>query len=193
MLDNLKKLSALKVSLLAPSHGIVWRRHISEIVSRYQDWGAFKPRPKVLIVYDSMWGSTEAMAEAVAAGASLAGVEVKLTSLRRTDLTWFATEALDAAAIAVGSATLNQGMLPAVAAALTYLEGLKPRHKAAFAFGSSGWAKGGADGVEARLKAMGLDVLRPALFASYAPTRAVLDECRAAGEALGQRALPQAQ
>ena len=128
------------------------------------------------------------MAEAILEGASVAGVEAQLIHVRRSNLTRIATEVLDAAAIAFGSATLNQGMMPAAGAVLTYLKGLRPVGKAGFAFGSYGWGKGGAEAVQEYLNAMKWEILHEPIRAQYRPTDEILDECRTAGRMLAERA-----
>jgi flavorubredoxin len=136
-----------------------------------------------------MWESTATMAEAIREGASIDGVQVKLISIRRSNLTRIATDVLDAAAIAFGSATLNHGMMPMAAATLSYLEGLRPRGKSAFAFGSFGWGRGGAEGVEKQLLAIGWEIVRAPILSKYRPTPETLDQCREAGRLLGEKAL----
>lgn len=189
---TLKEAAGLDIAMIAPSHGVVWRRHIPHILSAYRDWSKCRAAAKVLVLYDSMWESTGEMARAIAEGAALEGVAVRLLHLRRSDLTQVATEALDAAAIAFGSATLNQAMMPMASAALTYLGGLRPTGKVGFAFGSYGWGKGGPEAVDACLRDIGIDILREPLKARYKPSEAVLDECRAAGGMLAGIALKQA-
>jgi flavorubredoxin len=184
----LAKLASRPVRMIATSHGVIWRTHIEKILAAYRDWTACRAGPKVLIIYDSMWESTARMAEAIGAGAQRPGVEVQLLPLRRTTLTRIATEALDAAAIALGSPTLNRGMMPEAAAALHYLEGLRPQGKLAVAFGSCGWAPSGPEALDAGLRAMGCEMLGPAIISKYHPTPEVLDQCRAAGQAMGERA-----
>ena len=71
----LGQVAGWNIETIAPSHGLIWRRHVPDILAAYRDWAAGRTRPKALVLYDSMWGSTETMAEAVLAGASLPGVE----------------------------------------------------------------------------------------------------------------------
>jgi flavorubredoxin len=144
--------------------------------------------PKVVVLYDTMWRSTEAMARAIASGAMESAVDVRVHHVRQTSSTVIATEVLDAACLAVGSATLNQTLMPEVAATLTYLKGLRPVGKAALAFGSHGWSGGGARDVNACLAEMKLDVIRTPIETMYLPDAAVLDSCREAGRVLGSRA-----
>jgi flavorubredoxin len=184
----LAKVAELNVEMIAPGHGVVWRSHVPDILKAYRNWVDCRPKPKVLIIYDTMWESTGRMAKAIHEGASLPGVEAHLVHIRRTNLTRLATEVLDAAAIALGSSTLNQGMMPMASAAVSYLKGLRPAGKVGLAFGSYGWSRGGAEALEEYLKAMKWEVLREPISAQYRPTEQVLTECRAAGRMLAEKA-----
>jgi len=188
--NTLAKAATLPVSIVAPSHGVIWRRHFPEVFKAYQEWVSFKPARKVVIAFDTMWGSTDRMARAIAEGAAVSGVDVIMLSIRRSHITDLAAEVLDAAALAVGSPTLNMTMMPEIASALTYLKGLKPMNKAGLAFGSYGWGlKGGAQVVEEYLKAMDVEILRPALQVQFAPDAPALAACREAGLLLAERAM----
>jgi flavorubredoxin len=184
----LKKAAELQIEMIAPAHGVIWRSRAAEILKAYENWSLCRPKPKVLVIYDTMWESTAAMAGAIAQGASLPAVETKLIHVRRTNLTQIATEVIDAATIAFGSSTLNRDMMPLAAAVLSYLKGLRPTGKAAFAFGSYGWDPGGPKAVDEALRAMRWEILREPIRAQYRPTREVLDECAAAGKMLGEKA-----
>ncbi len=188
----LEKAAELPIDIIACSHGIIWRRYVQDIISAYQNWCVCRAKPKVLVIYDSMWQSTAAMAQAILDGASLPGVNVELIHIRSSNLTRIATEVIDTATIAFGSSTLNTQMMPSMASVLTYLKGLRPTGKAAFAFGSYGWGRGGPEAIDAWLHEMKVDVLREPLRAQYRPTAEVLDECRAAGKVLGEKALEMA-
>jgi flavorubredoxin len=185
---TLDRTAKLNITTIAPSHGVVWRAHIAEIIQAYRRWSAGELKAKVLVVYDSMWESTAAMAEAIADGATLPGVETRLINIRRDTLTQLAAESLDAAAVALGSPTLNREMMPQMAAALCYLQGLRPPAKAAFAFGSYGWGVGGPEAVNKWLESMHWEVVRPPLRCQYRPTAEILQECRAGGKMLGGKA-----
>jgi flavorubredoxin len=185
----LERTAELEIEMIAPSHGVIWRAHPAKILAAYQNWMEYRPKPKVLVIFDTMWESTAAMADAILEGATAEGVHTKLISIRRSNLTRIATEVLDAATIAFGSATLNHGMMPMAAATLSYLEGLRPRGKSAFAFGSYGWGRGGPEGVDKQLKTIGWEILREPILSKYRPTPEILDQCRAAGRMLAEKAL----
>jgi flavorubredoxin len=178
------------VEIIAPSHGIIWRKNIADIITAYQNWVQLKPEPKVLIVYDTMWKSTEVMANAIMEGAATVhGVDVKLFNVRANNMTVMATEILDAAAVVFGSPTLNMTLMPQMAAILTYLSGLKPAGKDSFAFGSYGWSSGGTKAVEEYLIKMKMNIVREPINSQFVPTDESIAECRVAGKELAEAAL----
>ena len=185
----LARLGALKLDIVAPSHGVIWRKNFAAIVAEYQKWAATKSGKKIVVIYSTMWNSTRQMAEAICEGAqsaaladaAAAGVAIKLIDVNATHDTQTVTEMMDAAVFAVGSATLNQGIMPAMARLLVYAKGLRPLGKKGFAFGSFGWAEKGATQAEQYLKEMGVELMRPVLTSKFRPTEALLAECRAAG------------
>lgn len=188
VLKTLDALATLPIAMIAPSHGLIWRRDLPTIVTAYRDWASHRPQPKVLVIYDSMWESTAAMAQAILDGAMQPGVNASLVSIRRSNLTQIAAEVLDSAAVAFGSATLNRGMMPMAAAVLSYLEGLRPLNKAALAFGSYGWGPGGPEAIQQALQRLDWQILREPLRAHYRPTPEILADCRQAGLSLADRA-----
>ncbi len=185
----LDKASKMDIEIIAPSHGIIWRENIDVIMSAYQDWVTQKQARKVLVIYDTMWKSTEKMAKAILAGAMEQNIEARLIDVSNDHMTVIAAEILDAAVVAVGSPTLNKTLMPAMAAALTYLKGLGPARKKGFAFGSYGWSKGGARDVEGYLTDMKVEILREAIECQFVPTEEVLEECYEAGRMLAEKAM----
>jgi anaerobic nitric oxide reductase flavorubredoxin len=132
----------IPIGMIAPSHGIIWRSNPSKIINAYLEWSEGKSKNKVVIVFDTMWGSTDKMARAIAEGVTSQGVDVKLLKLRASDQTEAMTEILDAKAVLVGSPTLNNQMFPTLGQFLTYATGLRPKDKLWSFFGSFGWGGG---------------------------------------------------
>jgi len=188
----LQQAAGLDIAMIAPSHGVIWRTHIGEIIARYQAWVRHTVAPKVLVIYDSMWKSTEQMANAIMEGALELDADVRLFNVTGTHITVLATEVLDAAAVAVGSPTLNTTLMPSVSAVMTYWQGLKPAGRAGLAFGSYGWSKGGAEAVNGYLQAMKMDLIREPIEAQFVPSESELETCREAGRDLARAALARA-
>jgi len=159
----------LTIDMIAPSHGIIWRKHPAAIMGAYDDWSQFKARKKAVIIYDTMWHSTEAMARELLQTLGDAGVEVKLLKLRENHRSDIMTEVLDARGFFVGSPTLHRNLFPTVADLLCYMQGLRPQKKTAAAFGSYGWSGEAVKLVTDALKSMPLEVLEPGVQALYMP------------------------
>jgi anaerobic nitric oxide reductase flavorubredoxin len=171
------KLGGIKIDIIAPSHGIIWRSHIKDIVESYVKWGKGETSAKALIIYDTMWGSTQKMALAISRGMIGEGIDVKLFNLTASDKSDVMKEVLDAKVLIVGSPTLNNGMFPSVADFLCYLKGLKPKNKIGAAFGSHGWGGGGVKAVQQELEQTGVELIDSKLAFKFVPDDGELQKC----------------
>ena len=187
--NALERLGGLEISMIAPSHGIIWRSHIAEILEAYTGWRVSKPVKKVIVAFSSMWDATRMMAKAIAEGAEEFDVDVHLLDMAANNNTVFVTDVMDAAAIAIGSPTLNLGIMPRMASALTYLRGLKPKGKYGVAFGSYGWVPKGSDEIVEYMKAMNMEIIGEPIACQFSPKEDVLERCRQAGRQLAEIAL----
>jgi len=165
----------LNPKIIAPSHGIIWRSHIDEIFAAYEKW-CTAPTSGALVVYDSMWHSTEIIAHTIAEALGEKGVSVKYYDLKTTHISDIIPFVLDSELIAVGSPTLNNNMLPTVAGFLCYLKGLSPKGRRAFSFGSYGWSGQSPKLVEDELKACGFDICMDPVKLQYIPTEEQLEK-----------------
>lgn len=181
------KLGGLDIGMIAPSHGIIWRSHLETIISAYGAWGKGQAQSKAIVVYDTMWGSTEKMALALAEGIAGEDVAVKLYNLTKSDKSDIIKEVLDAKAILVGSPTLNNGLFPTVAGFLCYLKGLKPKGKLGMAFGSHGWAGGAVKAIEQELGQAGVEVIDSGLTVKFVPDKGEIQKCIDFGKTIAKR------
>ena len=183
----LDAVGGLDLDVIAPSHGILWRSHIDRIAAAYHSWANAEAELKALVIYDTMWGSTEKMAKAIGEGIADEGVEARLFNLTLSDHSEIIRHVLDAKAILVGSPTLNNGMFPTVAAFLTYLRGLKPRKKIGAVFGSHGWAGGATKAIARELEAARIELVEPELKVPFVPDGDDLRQCTALGKTIAQK------
>ncbi|WP_202319772.1 FprA family A-type flavoprotein [Archaeoglobus neptunius] len=174
----------LEIDMIAPSHGVVWRNP-AKIIEAYSRWSNFESENKVVIVYDSMWHSTEAIARAIADGVESEGAEVRVFHVRKDHWTSIVTEILDARAVAVGSPTIHNGLFPTVAGFLTYLKGLKPQNKKGLAFGSYGWNGNGVKEVHRILEELKFEMLEP-FMVKFRPTKEELEKAFEMGAELAK-------
>ena len=187
-LDKLTGLG-LPLSMIAPDHGPIWRRpeDIQGVLGDYARWAAQAPTNKAVLVYDTMWGSTPKMAEAIGEGLAAGGAVVKPMSMNARHRSDVATEILDAGALIVGSPTMNNNIYPTVADVMAYLKGLRPRNLVAAAFGSYGWSGEAPKILNAMLEDMGLSIVAEPLRTVYVPDEEALLACRQFGQAIAER------
>jgi flavorubredoxin len=171
----------LPVEVIAPSHGVLWRKDPLQIVRKYQEWAAQKPAPSAVVLYDTMWEATRRMAEAVGAGLGAAGVPHKLFHMAVADRNDVVTEIFKAKAVVIGSPTFNNGLLPTLTPILEDLKGLKFRNKIGAAFGSYGWSGESVKQIEAHLAQCKIPLAAEGVLAKWQPTPADLQNCENLG------------
>jgi len=147
----LPAISQLPIRMIAPSHGIVWRSNIQDIMAKYSQWSSGYNTEKVVIMYDSMWGSTEEMARRILEGIAETGVDGKLYRMAMNERSEIAEAILEARGILIGSSTINNGPLATIGGLLTYIKGLRPAGKLGAAFGAYGWGGGSQKVIEEAL------------------------------------------
>jgi len=167
----------IPIKIIAPSHGVIWRRDPAKIINAYVSWAKNETKNKIVIAYESMWGSTEKMARKILEGITEAGIEVKLFDVATADRTEIIKEMLEAKGFMFGSSTHDNGMLPNIAGFLEFVKGLKPKNRLVCVFGSYGWAGGAAQEIEEVVKEAGAQISQPSLTVKYAPDSEDLKRC----------------
>ena len=136
----LQAAAPLELEMIAPSHGLIWTEHIPQILAAYTDWANNVADPgRALVIWDTMWNSTQMMAQAIAQGFENRGIKARMLNLQTNHISDIMTDVMDAKYICVGSPTINSSILPTVAAFIYYLKGLSPKERIGLAFGSYGW------------------------------------------------------
>jgi len=131
----------LEIEMICPSHGLIWTEHIPLILDAYRKWAYNESEAdRALIIYDTMWKSTEMMAYAIQNGFENLGIHTKMLNLQHNHISDIMTDVISARFICIGSPTLNSSILPNVAAFIYYLKGLAPKKRIGLAFGSYGWS-----------------------------------------------------
>ncbi|MDY0377559.1 MAG: flavodoxin domain-containing protein [Desulfobacterales bacterium] len=167
----------LEIKMICPDHGVIWRKQPEKIIEAYGRWSRQIPEKKALVVYDTMWHSTEKMAEAIVAGFIEAGVWARPIHIRSSHRSEIMAELMDARAIVIGSPTLNNGLFPTVSDFLTYMKGLRPKNKIGAAFGSYGWSGEAVKLVNRELEDAKIQLVDSGLKIAYVPGPEQLEQC----------------
>lgn len=157
-----KDLEGKDISMIAPSHGVIIKDTLNGLLAKYKDWSENKTnKNEAVIVFDTMWGATKAMAEEVAKDFKSKGIRPKIFYLKDHHISEIMTELIESKYICVGSSTLNKQMLPNVAAFLTYMKGLAPKNRIGLAFGSYGWSGESIKKVHEMLQSCKFEMMDP--------------------------------
>ncbi len=175
----LAALAGLDIRMIATGHGIIWRSHIPEILDAYKNWSTGHLEDKAVVVFDSMWHSTEIMAQTITEAFAQHGIPAVYYDLKVNHMSDIVVDILSSKYLAVGSPTINNQMMPSVAGFLCYLKGLAPKGRQSFAFGSFGWGGQSIAQIEEELKAAGCDICLDKIRISNVPSPEQLQEISA--------------
>jgi anaerobic nitric oxide reductase flavorubredoxin len=179
----------IPIEMIAPSHGLIWRKDPNRIIQAYVEWSQGKTTKKVLVVYDTMWGSTEKVAKAILTGLIDEGVDAKLLHLRSNHRSDIIEEMLEARGILLGSPTLNNGMFPTMGDFLTYMRGLRPKGKIFGLFGSHGWGGGGIKEMRRHLEMEKFEIWEKELPVQFIPNSEEMSSAIQFGREFAQKVL----
>lgn len=169
----------LDIEMIAPSHGCIWsgKEEVATILGLYAKWASGQNEGKAVVVYDSMWGATATLAEAVMSVFQDAGIPVVKHCLAVKNVSEIMVDFLDAKYICIGNPTLNNQLFPRVAGFVTYMKGLAPKNKKGFAFGSYGWKAGVVGQIQQVYTDLGWETI-PVFEEKYTPKSDVVEKIK---------------
>ncbi len=185
-IEDVQRLN-IPIKIIAPSHGIIWRKDPAKIINAYISWAGNETKNKVVVVYETMWGATERMARKIVEGIVSRGISVKMFDINNSDRTEIAKEMLDSKGFLIGSSTHDNDMLPNIAGFLELLKGFRPKNRIACAFGSFGWAGGAVKEIEEVLKGAGITLAQSGIEIKYVPDEKELLSCHAFGREFAEK------
>jgi anaerobic nitric oxide reductase flavorubredoxin len=145
VVNAIEKLAGLRIDVIAPSHGLIWRKQPSRIVELYKRWSDYATdptEPAITLIYGSMYGNTETMMNAVVQGISTAGTEIEIFDAGRTHPSYILPSIWTKSGVVIGAPTYEASLFPPVARVLELAALKRMMNKKALFFGSYGWSGG---------------------------------------------------
>ncbi len=145
VLKAIDKLAGIPVDVVAPSHGLLWRKHPERIIELYQKWANYAiegPELGVTLLYGTMYGNTEKMVEAVAAGVARAGMPVDIFDVRHIHASYILSSVYTCSGVLIGAPTYEGELFPPMAHVLDMLNRKRIQNRKLAYFGSFGWSGG---------------------------------------------------
>ncbi|HNT76185.1 MAG TPA: FprA family A-type flavoprotein [Anaerolineae bacterium] len=145
VIKAIEKLAGVPIDVIAPSHGLVWRKNPARIIELYQKWANYAlegPDVGVTLLYGTMYGNTEQMVEAVAAGVTRAGVPLDIFDVRHIHTSYILPSVYTRSGVLVGAPTYEGELFPSMAHALDMIARKRIANRKLAYFGSYGWSGG---------------------------------------------------
>ena len=140
----LAKLDGVPVKFVCPSHGPVWRKDPLKVISLYDKWSKYESEPGVVIVFASMYGNTEKMADYIARLIAEKGEKnIIIHDVSKTHVSYILRDIWKYSSLILGSCAYNAGMHPMLAQLCHESEVATPKNKRYSLFGSYSWSGGG--------------------------------------------------
>ncbi|MDP4164197.1 MAG: FprA family A-type flavoprotein [Bacillota bacterium] len=145
----IKKLSNLEIRMIAATHGPVWRTNLSWILDRYNKWSTYSSEKGVVIVYGSMYGNTEKMAEVIARQLSEKGIRnIRIYDSSKTHPSYIINDIFRFKGLIVGSCAYNNEMFPNMESLLSKIEHMGIKDHYLGIFGNFLWSGGGVSNLK---------------------------------------------
>lgn len=184
----LNKLAALDVKMICPVHGPVWRTNPGRIFNLYQTLANQETEEGVVIVYGSMYGNTEKMAETVARTLAERGIRnVKIYDVSKTHLSYLLADIWRYEGLILGSCTYNNALFPLMQTLVTTLENQKMKNHTIGVFGSYSWGGGALKKLKEFAENSGYDKVEATIESKGSPTEVEFKGCVAIGNEMADK------
>lgn len=186
----LKKLDGLPLKMIAATHGPIWRSDLDYVLSRYKKWSSYTTDPGVVIVYGSMYGNTEKMADVIARQLAVRGVkDIKVYDASKTHPSYIISDLFKYKGFIVGSCAYNNEMFPTVENLVTKIQHMGVKDHLLGVFGSYTWNGGGVKNLNKFAEAIKWDVVNEAVEEQGALKQDKFEQCVALANAMADRLL----
>jgi len=190
-LSAIEKLKPLPISVVAPSHGLIWRRNPKQIIEYYQRWAEYSrtpAEPSITLLHGSMYGNTDRLMPALQEGLAATGIKVKSFDVVTTHFSYLLPSLWTQQGVLIGAPTYEGRIFPVMAQILDFAAAkhLPPRQVAYF--GSYGWGGGALRQLTEKLATLKWDLVDSLEFIGR-PTPDVLKRGKEFGKKFGNMIL----
>jgi flavorubredoxin len=140
----IQKLSDWEIRCIAATHGPVWRSDLQWILNRYNNWSSYNTEDGVVIVYGSMYGNTQKMAEVIARRLAECGIRnLRVYDASKTHTSYMINDIFKYRGLIIGSCAYNNALFPGVDMLVSTIEHMGVKNHLLGIFGNYSWNGGG--------------------------------------------------
>jgi len=160
----LAKLEGLEIKQIAPSHGLIWKSQVAWILEKYQKWSSYTTEKGVVIIFGSMYGNTEKMADAIGRQLAVRGIKnVRTFDASKTHISYIICDLFKYKGVIIGSCAYNNEMFPAVENVVREIAHKGIKNHLLGLFGSYSWNGGGVKNLEKFSEEIKWEVVNPSV------------------------------
>lgn len=186
--NALKKLSPLDIKMICPVHGPVWRTNPSRIFDLYQKLSDQKTEEGVAIIYGSMYGNTEKMAETIARTLAVRGIKnVRIFDVSKTHLSYLLADMWRYEGLVLGSCTYNNALFPPMENLVRTLVNQKMKNHTLGVFGSYSWGGGALKELQEFANKSGYDLVESTVEVKGTPNKEDFEKGVALGNEMADK------
>lgn len=189
--NALKKLAGVKVDYICSTHGPVWHGNVEKVVGMYDKMSKYETEPGLVIVYGTMYGNTERMADVIARAASNAGVKnISVYNVSKTHHSYILSDIFQYKGLIVGAPTYNNGLYAEMDVLLNEIANRDIKNHLFGWFGSFAWAGKAVKAIgEWNENRLHFDQVGAPVEMKQAMTPAVVAECERLGREMAEKLL----
>ncbi|KXA91584.1 hypothetical protein AKJ57_00795 [candidate division MSBL1 archaeon SCGC-AAA259A05] len=188
----LQKLADVDVEIIAPSHGIIWRKEPEKIIEIYDKLSSMEGEEGITLIYGSMYGNTEEMMEAVANGIKSAGCDnLRVLDASRVHESFLLSEAWRRKGVIIGTPTYDGQVFPPVDQFIQLAKRKKLKRRIAGVFGSFGWSGGAISRIKSIIDELDRKLIEPLKEFRGRPSKEDLKIGRELGESVANKVIAQ--
>lgn len=167
-----KKLAGLEIKIICPSHGPIWRENPAKVLGLYDKWSRHEAEKGVVIVYASMYGNTEKMADSIARAIAEEGIKnIRVFDVSKTHVSYLINEIWEYNGLILGTCAYNGEMHPMMHHLVHEISVANPQNKVVGVFGSSSWNGAGVRTLKKKLTEMKMDFIEKGVELSGVTTQ----------------------
>lgn len=184
----LDKIQGLDIRMIASTHGPIWRSHIPMILDLYRKWSSYQTEEGVVIVFGSMYGNTEKMAETIARAIAEEGIRnIRIYDVSKTHSSYIINDIWKYRGVILGSSAYNGGIFTPMRDLILELEHIMPKNHYLAIFGSMSWGGGGVRTLQKFAENIKWELVGDPIEVKHGPRPADIEKLMELGRAMARR------
>jgi flavorubredoxin len=184
----LQKLSKLEINIIAATHGPVWRSHIPKVLDLYQKWTTYQTEKGVVIVFGSMYGNTEHMADTVARRLAENGLKnIRIYDASKTHISYIIRDIWKFKGVILGSSAYNATLFPKMETLIKRIEHMDIKDHLLGIFGSSSWNGSGVKALNKFAESFSWEIVSESVETKGSPDQQAIEKCISLADNMAER------